>query len=698
MKDDLFKDGRPEAIQAADVVAWTRRTWDKVASRLFLPPIQRSVVWRNSQIVNYWDSLLRGYPAGLMLVHRPRPNQKEARDMEGQTTCEIRSEDFELFDGQQRLTAILVGHQHGQLNDRIKLWVDLGMEPHPDSGLLFQLRVSSTGQPFGYQPQWPNEKHALKKRRDKVAEWVEANKLTRFDSLEAFAAVKGKDLINANHSVPIQLYEVISLVNKGEKHAIDELIRHWPLVQTAKIEDFVHALNGALKLQIIFQLIDPKVVEDGKEYIRFFGRLGQGGTALTDDELTYSIIKHQYPQVHDCIKNVMETAGRVASEVNLVLAALRVAKVLTPWKDASEWERIGRPFPGLVSRLKDLPEVEAEFQKMISSAAGGKVKTLLEKIRDRLVYDENLNPGGLPVMLMARLPHQLVDVLLLMSTQQMQGVCAASESDPLPPFVLHWLLFVKDYDKAANMVFKQYIESGCIGSQAAIQSLIQDFEKAEVSWPLPLIEQLPQVREDIEKGDHHLRSGLERFARLDADDERKCGDALRVLASNRELVKRLLLWLQRHYLAKNFGDFNPTSSRDEDLPIDLDHMIPESKFGFNWNSEGLRPAFDDPDENFYWQRKPVGNSLGNFHWLDAAENRSRGAGKMVVAEGDLVRDTAAWDQLIESSRWNANDVAAFQKLIDFRTLDIYESLLVQGKLELIISHQNSSLNNSDSGS
>jgi len=697
MKEDLFKDGRPEAIQAVDVVAWTRRKWDKVTSCLFLPPIQRSVVWKNQQIVNYWDSLLRGYPAGLMLVHRP--NQKEARDMEGQTTCEIRPDDFELFDGQQRLTAILLGHQAGQLYNRIKLWVDLGMEPHPDSGLLFQLRVSSTGQPFGYQPQWPNEKHALNKRRDKVDKWIEAKNLTRFDSLDAFAAVTGKDLIDANHSVPLQLHEAISLVNKGERHAIDELIRHWPLVKPAKIEDFVHALNGALKMQIIFQLIAPKVVEDGKEYIRFFGRLGQGGTPLTNDELTYSIIKYQYPHVHDCIKNVMDgTAGRVASEVNLVLAALRVAKVLSPWEGASEWEIVGRPFPGFVSRLNELPGVGVEFQKMISSTQGGRLKVLLEGIRDRLVYDKNLNPGGLPVMLMARLPHQLVDVLLLMATQQMQGGSEASKSDLLSPFVLHWLLFVKDHDKAARMIFKRHFESGRIVGQKAIQVLIQDFEKAEVSWLLPLIEQLPQIRADIENGDHRLRSGPERFAKLDADEARKCGDALRVLASDRELIKRLLLWLQRHYLARNYGDFNPTSSHDKDLPIDLDHMIPESKFGFNWNSEGLRPDFEDPDENFYWQRKPIGNSLGNFHWLDAAENRSRGAGKLVVAEGDLVQDTTPWDKLIEEPRWNANDVATFQKLIDLRTLDIYESLLVHGKLELIISHPNSSLNNTDSGS
>ena len=53
-----------------NVMRWTNPASEN--SRLFLPPIQRSAVWRNSQIINYWDSLLRGYPAGLMLVHRPK--------------------------------------------------------------------------------------------------------------------------------------------------------------------------------------------------------------------------------------------------------------------------------------------------------------------------------------------------------------------------------------------------------------------------------------------------------------------------------------------------------------------------------------------------------------------------------------------------------------------------------------------------
>ena len=313
------------------------------------------------------------------------------------------------------------------------------------------------------------------------------------------------------------------------------------------------------------------------------------------------------------------------------------------------------------------------------------MKALLESTRDLLVYDKSKNPGGLPVLLLARLPHQLVDVLVLMATQWDQRRSGVAEPNMLAPFVLHWLLFVSDYDKAANLVFKRYRESGCIAGRSSVQVLIREFEKAEIARAMPYRAQLPPIRAEIENGAHRLRTWAERFAGLDADGDRKSGDALRTLATDNELIKRALMWLQRDYLANNFRHFDPTSNRDEDLPIDLDHLIPASKFGFNWNAEGSRPNFADPEGNFYWQRKPIGNSLGNFRWLDAAENRGRGAGEIKVLEngGDFVNDAKAWNGLIEKARWNETNVADFQRLIDLRTLDIYGELLVNGGLDAI---------------
>jgi len=686
MTQEFFKkDTFSETIPINDVVAWTHERIGE--SRLILTPIQRSVVWRNSQIINYWDSLLRGYPAGLMMVHRRKDKDEpsRARTLDGKT-YDVRAGDFELFDGQQRLTAILLGLGEGQLKDRLKLWVDLG-DPSDDSDLLFQLRISSTGQPFGYQPQWPNEKASIPKRLEKTEGWKTANKLEQFVSQNAFGAVKGQDLIDAVHAVP--LHEVISLLNKGERPAIENLMRG---VDPCKVDSFVRSLEAALELPILFQLINQAVVEDGQEYVRFFGRLGQGGTALTNDELTYSIIKHHFPEVHERMEDITGgAAGRVAGEVNLVLAALRVAKVSAPWKDPDDWQVYGRPHPAFVSRLTDSQyfAVRDAFRLMIPENPGGRLKELLLSIRHRLVYNKTTNPDGLPIILLARLPHQLVDVLLLMESHRQPQ---EEQELFLPAFVLYWVLFVVDSEKAANIIFKHF----CLKADWQPRSdkkLIRFFEKEGASRRLPGLDLLEGVRNEIQQGTHLLRAWSDRFVILDTNKEHPTGDALRALSNDGELIRRALLWLQREYLAGSFPHYDPTSSRDEDLPIDLDHLIPRTKFGEDWRHQQKCLAFTDEAENFRHLRWTVGNSLGNYRWLDASDNRGRKAGKIGEGDGgqEIIDGVPDWNALIGKNPWGRDDVAAFQKMIDLRTVKIYELLLIKGGLNDFVTEPETTL-------
>jgi hypothetical protein len=454
----------------------------------------------------------------------------------------------------------------------------------------------------------------------------------------------------------------------------------YPAIPADRLETFVHAIARALRTPVLFQVIDPEVIEQEDNYIRFFGRLGQGGTALTNDELTYSIIKHRFPEVHERMREITEgAAGRVAGEVNLVLAALRVAKVSAPWNNSGDWQICGRPHPAFVSCLRNYPRVLEEFQRMIPVGSGGRLKELLESIRQRLEYNQTTTPGGLPVILLARLPHQLVDVLLLMESHLGQ----AEDAYLLPAFVLYWLLFVVDGDKAANIIFRRFCLKEADWQPSSDKQLIRLFEEQGISRRLPSLEFLGAAREEIRRGTHLLRAWGDRYAVLDANKDHLTGDALRVLSTNGELIRRALLWLQREYLAGRFPDYDPTSSRDEDLPIDLDHLIPYTKFGVDWRHQQKCLGFPDDNENFRNLRWTVGNSLGNYRWLDASDNRSRQANKIENSEGerDIIEKVPDWNVLIEKNPWNEDDVAAFQKRIDLRTITIYEHLLTMGGLK-----------------
>jgi hypothetical protein len=154
------------------------------------------------------------------------------------------------------------------------------------------------------------------------------------------------------------------------------------------------------------------------------------------------------------------------------------------------------------------------------------------------------------------------------------------------------------------------------------------------------------------------------------------------------------MWLQRDYLAKGFQYYDPTSGRDEDLPVDLDHVIPHSLFGDHWRPQQKRLEGSVDRENFRDERQTVGNSLGNYRWLSASENRRRKAGRLNAGgkedvgslqleerqDGyDLVSNPAEWNAIIperkEGQCWSTSDIARFQFVIDMRTLELYERLL-----------------------
>ena len=78
-----------------------------------LPEIQRSYVWKPTQVANLVDSLYHGYPSGSMLLWRPTEEVAERLASIAATGAEPLSVPQYLLDGQQRLTSLhRVFHDH----------------------------------------------------------------------------------------------------------------------------------------------------------------------------------------------------------------------------------------------------------------------------------------------------------------------------------------------------------------------------------------------------------------------------------------------------------------------------------------------------------------------------------------------------------------------------------------------------------
>lgn len=90
--------------------------------RMLIPAIQRSFVWKEAQIVALFDSILRGYPIGTLLVWRTRAGDhphlrfhRAVTEFEGRSTSlrwarpKKTNRLDAVLDGQQRLTALNIG-------------------------------------------------------------------------------------------------------------------------------------------------------------------------------------------------------------------------------------------------------------------------------------------------------------------------------------------------------------------------------------------------------------------------------------------------------------------------------------------------------------------------------------------------------------------------------------------------------------
>jgi hypothetical protein len=678
-----------------------------------LPVIQRGSVWKPKQIIDLWDSLLRGMPMG-SLMYSPMPADILVRKVGGQMLEKAKAGTIGLIDGQQRTLAMLIAwHQAGERMDR-RIWVDFSDKPGDEN--LFRLYVTTKNQPFGFQKSSPSTKLPLGERRDARSKFEESHKDADLTQQFLF-----ENATPYHSKCPLDLRQLIELWKacKGDSalwiQNVQQMLLRFdsgPISATElpKIHSIVSKFATALerlfqlnvpliKVDLDFFSGDDAAAESGIEsndppLAVLFKRIGTGGTPLSDADYVYSVIKHRIPEAYTLVEELHRPGNiaRLLSATDVVMTTVRLGaaefsplgnKPLTDWESPNkqDFHRLIKQPGFLINGFLPLINTDALTQAFTA------LSVLLE-------YQKDSNPIGIPSHAFPLLNRPLVQVLLRWirivqrnHPSDLHAVLCESRAEVLR-FVMCWQLCVTDPKKASLLAFELLASTRPVMGFPG-KDIYGVFLKKEVAVPVFSPACIEETKRDVAFSPSDLAKlrGWTRFDSRQATEREKTVISLyqRWWGNGRTYVHPLLLWLQRETVAGFDG--SPVAGRDEDTPYDYDHICPANHWG-NWTGEKrtdtLLSFLADGDKEGHWR---VGNSIGNIRVWQSEKNRSDGAAapsKKLELDNPETRSALLAQSSIDASQivgwtacsgersWNEPRARAFQQVVEQRAFALYE--------------------------
>lgn len=295
-------------------------------SKLRIPNIQRGLVWKPIQVELLWDSILRGFPIGSMLV--------------------LHHEDSfvpdEILDGQQRANAIINGFdieglcESAQTKTKSILWYDLSYSPSEDKDeerRVHRICLTNTAHPWGFSTD------GLKLEAEKRRKAIEAAYNYNIESIPSkksawdirrflpyvftqdpsflpiplsFLVYAAKDKnITPGGEIPSLFFEDIRKLIDG----FSDLSPWWRDSYGEKVQTFLTEHANDVKLfQPFFNLnsysIPFNYVSTQDDIEILFNRVNRRGTPMSAEDLTYAAIKHYGGSLCHCdnISDVIKKA------------------------------------------------------------------------------------------------------------------------------------------------------------------------------------------------------------------------------------------------------------------------------------------------------------------------------------------------------------------------------------------------------
>lgn len=688
-------------------------------SVIALPPIQRSSVWRPKQLVDLWDSIMRGLPIGMFYLIK-RQREDISGTLTGRTK-QIREPGYDLLDGQQRVRALLLGSVGFSVEKRC-LWVDLGdreASKHP------VLRITSKGQPFGYDAQTGNKlslderRKAREKLDDNAHPILHTDGRGRVSDRELF---DNKELIQdgkpfspqpplpygADSSCTFMLPTLLQAWREKDPSDPDKgstVLR--TVAGSAPSDEALKRLHEAFerirRAEVALLCVDPNNLHPKREgLLPLFDRIGAGGTPLSGDERLYSIYKYHYPYIRDTVNQIYEKVGRVLSPTKIAATAIRIAYVQAgkgpEMPDVAAFSRMMHEEEQKKEQREEQETFQNHLKRLIPQpnhemSEPGTLLSSFQAIKNLLVYRREVGDFWIPDVLLASLPAELWQVLLFWAVRHPKPVNLEQSREEAVRFALFWYLCVFNKEKAARW---------------AIAS-IREITGGTIFPGIVL------YRRFVGNGDESCAHALmpsqqmrNRLCAIEPSDWRSDADRFVVDGRRDELVsawwwegKKLLPWLQKEYIHRAFPDYVPLDDHEDNVPYDIDHLCPAKDWGDNWRN--LKNRLVGLDQNLkdkvYRCKGVVGGGIGNLRLIGLSQNRSEQdddvSDKMRCILGDdqppqaahaeemanfafAPEDRGVWRRLawpgskVGDRKWDEDRLRAFQTAVERRAAWLYE--------------------------
>lgn len=629
-----FEGKQVHGMPLPEYLAWANGK-GPYCKKLLLPPIQRSFVWKPKQIVDLWDSLLRGMPIGSLMLSKLSEGQlADTVTTKGRETNTVSGEDMGLLDGQQRTLAMLIGYPYAEQSGYC-LWIDLAENGH--AGSPFSLRLTTNAQPFGFE----------RTAHGKLSRGERKTAREAYDKLHGESETHDYDLFALKpdklqprpwraNSKPEQFVKVtelwkIYITSNGDESGFLAFLKNHDAEEIFS-EQLYEAFKRMELLEVPLILIPEHVGNSMKQgvlhkdaidpLVLLFERIGRNGASLSSEDLLFSMIKQQWPEAQQLVNGIHgEISVRAfMSATDFVMTAFRLA--------AAEKKIADKPRPNPKDfhiHLGTLLGKKGEEDKPLRRYLGinNDLTKAFKGLFNLLAYKGSEQDIGLPLPMMPHLSRGLVQVLLhWIKLNPDQEVIEASRQK-LISFSLFWYLNVWHEDKASTKAFEiiSSSERGTFPATSLYKGLT-DAPENQIGLALPLMDYERLVKILVEPSvlipthDSIFESGVDKST-----------------AWERELYKRfcwwrkpLLLWLQRTYVDREFGVQSSAAFAgltDEDtVPYDYDHLCPQNHWGTDWRH--IKDVSLQLPDAFKTGRHVTGNCIGNLHVLESSLNRSFG--------------------------------------------------------------------------